>query len=70
MDVLVEVVLERLYGRKVKTTLVIPYDKGSIVSYLCENARIISTDYDERGTVLELEMNEKDYRRLAEYEAL
>ena len=70
MDVLVETVLERLYGRKVKTTLIIPYDKGSIVSYLCENARIISTDYGEKGTVLELEMNEKDYRRLAEYEAL
>lgn len=70
MEELVNEIAARLYGRKVSTTLVIPYDKGNIVSYLCENAKVISTGYDERGTVLKLEMNEKDYRRLMEYEAL
>ncbi len=70
MDVLVAKVLERLFGRKVRTKLVIPYDKGNIVSYLCEKTVVLKKDYSEEGTVLELEMNEKDYRRLKEYEAL
>ncbi len=52
----------------VSARLLIPYTRGDISSYLCEKAQIKSMEYEEEGTVFELELSEEDYQRLKEYE--
>lgn len=39
----------------------IPYDKGAVTSYLCENAEIISMEYEPEGTLLEGKFDTEDY---------
>ena len=45
----------------------IPFSEGSIVSYLNENANVISTDYDDKGTILTLECREAQFNKYKEY---
>ena len=47
----------------VGASLLIPYDKGSIVSYLCENGQVDSMDYKENGTLLTGTFREADYNK-------
>ena len=44
MDSLAEAVKKALFSDMVNASLLIPYDKGGIVSYLCENGQIESMD--------------------------
>lgn len=41
---------------RVRLKLCIPYTEGSLITKLHDAATVLSTDYDERGTVLEVEM--------------
>lgn len=56
-----------IFADFVKTKLLIPYKDGNIVSYLSDNSHIISTEYNNDGTLLELELKNEDYNRLKEY---
>ena len=51
----------------VKAKFLIPYDKGSIISYLKDNSTILNIDYNEEGTIIETECTEKDYNKYSEY---
>jgi GTP-binding protein HflX len=51
----------------VRTTLMIPYDRGDISSQICEKSRIILMDYREEGTFFDVELTQADYSRLAAY---
>ena len=42
INVLVEKIREKIFGGRVEMTLLIPYQRGDITSYLCENAQIFS----------------------------
>ena len=52
INVLVEKIREKIFGGRVEMTLLIPYQRGDITSYLCENAQIFSMEYEEEGTLL------------------
>lgn len=67
MEELFALIKENVFSGLRKVKLLIPYDKGNIVSYLTENANVISTSYEENGTALEAEIGEADAGRLAEY---
>ncbi|MBR3787623.1 MAG: 50S ribosome-binding GTPase, partial [Firmicutes bacterium] len=45
MDVLIDTIKTKIFGNRVHARLLIPYDKGSITSYLLENVEITSTEY-------------------------
>ena len=47
--------------------LMIPYDRGDIVSYLKEKAIVFSTEYTGEGVLLEAEMEPADAGRLKGY---
>ena len=67
MEELFALINENVFSGLRKVKMLIPYDKGNIVSYLTENANVISTSYEENGTALEAEIGEADAGRLAEY---
>lgn len=70
MDVLISKIKEKIFAGRVHAKLLIPYDKGSITSYLCENSEIISTEYTENGTLIEGYFSSEDYGRYGKYGAL
>ncbi|MNJ02571.1 hypothetical protein D3C73_1625740 [compost metagenome] len=47
--------------------MLIPYDQGGVVSYLNEHAHIKSTEYEEEGTKLVLELKPSDHAKYEEY---
>lgn len=59
---------EVLFGDCIRAKFLIPYDKGNMSSYICENSNVISKEYVENGTLYEAEVKIKDYGRLREYE--
>lgn len=67
MDDLIGAVRSALFGGMVKASLLIPYDKGNIVSYLCENGQIDNMDYKPEGTLLTGSFKEEDLGRYREY---
>lgn len=67
LDELMEIIINKIFNNYIKCELLIPYDKGSIISYLNENANIINTSYDSEGTKLELECKTADFQRFKNY---
>ena len=67
MDRLADAVKRALFADMVKAELLIPYDKGSIVSYLCANGQIDEMDYKENGTLLKGSFKEADFNRYRQY---
>ena len=67
VEELADAIRRALFADMVKAELLIPYDKGGIVSYLCENGSIDSMDYKPEGTLLKGSFKESDYSRYKEY---
>lgn len=63
VHVLVEKIREKIFGGRVEMTLLIPYQRGDITSYLCENAQIFSMEYEEEGTLLHGKLEREDTLR-------
>lgn len=70
LDALIEKIEEKIFGDMVDAKFLIPYDRGDLTSYLCEEAEVKATDYRENGTYLEVSLKEADYRRMKEYEVI
>ena len=47
--------------------LLVPYDKGSVVSAILAKTSALETKYEENGTLLTVELNEEDRGRYREY---
>ncbi len=63
LDELLKTVKEKLFQDLKKVSLLIPYDRGDIVSYLCDKTKVLSTDYQEEGVFVETWLNTADYNR-------
>ena len=61
---LLEMIKEKLFVDDVEKTFLIPYDRGSLVSFLNENAAIYSTDHLEAGTKIKASLSKKHLSRL------
>ncbi len=69
IELLIELIKERIFS-DVKVSLLIPYTRGDISSYLCEKTQVKSMEYVEKGTLFEVEISQEDYQRLSEYEVI
>jgi GTP-binding protein HflX len=69
MDRLLADVEEAIFRDLRPARLLIPYDRGDIVSYLSENTPVSLRDYTEEGTLVETRLGEADRRRLDRYRA-
>ncbi|WP_018757365.1 GTPase HflX [Paenibacillus terrigena] len=63
IDELVQVIRQHIFKDYIKCEMVIPYDKGNLVSYFNEHANILETSYENEGTKLVLECRTVDYER-------
>lgn len=63
MNELLAAVKSSLFGKRIHARFVIPYDKGGVTSYLCENGEITSMQYEAEGTVLEGNFEVADYEK-------
>lgn len=67
IELLAGMILESVYADYVNVKLLIPYEKGSILSYFMENAHIISQKHVESGTELIVKCHKADRDKYAEY---
>lgn len=68
LTVLTEQILERVYADFREMCLLIPYEKGSIVSYFMENAQVLSMEYEKEGTRLKVMCHPGDKEKYGCYE--
>ena len=68
MDELADKICGAIFGGMREACLVIPYDKGSVTSYLCEKGQVDDISYDEKGTVIKGRFREEDLNRYGEFE--
>ena len=64
MERLIRRIKEKLFSDRVIVSMLVPYDRGDISSYLCDKCRVIKMDYEENGTSFEVELSKSDYGRL------
>lgn len=67
LDLLIQRIREKLFSDRVTVTMLVPFDRGDISSYLCEKCKVIRMDYTEKGTEFEVEISKQDYGRLEQF---
>ena len=67
IDKLIKVIGSKVFNDYINCNMFIPYDKGSILSYLNDNAQIIDRKYSNGGTELFIECSNVDYEKYKEY---
>lgn len=64
---LLDMVKSHIFSDFLHAKFLIPYTDGAAVSYLNEHASIFNTEYQDTGTLLEVECSESDAERLSKY---
>jgi GTP-binding protein HflX len=67
MEKLADAIREKAFREYVHCEMLIPYDKGDVVSYLNDYANVKSTVYKNEGILMFLECREADYQRYKQY---
>ena len=61
---MIEAIADTAPGKKQKVKACIPYSAGSLVNELHENQKVISEEYGENGTVMELMVGAQMYDKI------
>lgn len=67
IELLVKEIIRRVYADYEEVRLLIPYEKGSIVSYLQENAQILEQTYEPEGTRMHVNCHHADAGKYEQY---
>ncbi len=67
IDEIIEKIKELLFSHIVKVTLLIPFDQGSITSYLCNHTAVDQMDYVEEGVRIETNLDHVDIGKYGQY---
>lgn len=67
IELLTDVIREKLFKNYVTKTFLFPFDKGDLVSTLNHKFNVQTTDYTENGTKLTVELPEPAVARYAQY---
>ena len=70
MEDLIAAMKETLFPGMTEVTLLVPYDRGDVVSYLYGHANVKSAAHEENGTVIVCDLSQEDQRRLKDYVAI
>lgn len=68
LDSLLSSVEAKLFGDYVFAKLLIPFDRGDVSAYICEEASVEVMDYRAEGTYFEARLKDADYQRFKKYE--
>jgi GTP-binding protein HflX len=66
-DQLMKAIDSKIFQNYRKVNLLIPYDRGDLSSYLVEKTEVLSTTYEEEGTLIEANLSGADYKRFEKY---
>jgi len=64
---LIDMISSKIYTDYIQCEMLIPFEKGNIVSYLNQNSTIEKTEYLGEGTYLKLNCKLSDYQKYREY---
>lgn len=67
---LLEEVQRLLFTDRKYAELLLPYERGDVISYLCEKADVQNIQYLEEGTLVKVNLDAVDYARLSGYDTL
>ena len=67
LNELLEIIEENLPYKFIKGKFLVPYTNGDIVSLFHRNGRVISEEYRDNGTFIEVELDEENYNRAKQY---
>ena len=67
IELLVKEITRRVYADYEEVRLLIPYEKGSIVSYLQEKAQVLEQTYEPEGTWMYVSCHHADARKYEQY---
>ena len=67
IELLVKEIIRRVYADYEEVRLLIPYEKGSIVSYLQEKAQVLEQTYEPEGTWMHVSCHHADARKYEQY---
>ena len=67
IETLIDEIKKAVFGDFIITELMIPYENGSISSYLCEKCKVLEMDYRNEGTYFKVELEVPDYNRLEKW---
>lgn len=68
LGMLTELILHKTYDNFKEMELLIPYEKGQIVSYFMENSHVLSIEYEKEGTRLKVMCHPGDKEKYSCYE--
>jgi len=64
---LAELIKNKLFASEVRAELLLPYDKGGLISYFNENCKVVDTKYEGEGILITIVCNEKIYEKYKQY---
>lgn len=67
LDLFIKTIKDHLFDDYVDAKLLVPFTDGHVVSYLNEHANITDTDYQNDGTLLQVEISPRDLQRFSQY---
>lgn len=67
LDLFIKTIKDHLFDDYIDAKLLIPFTDGHVVSYLNEHANITNTDYQNDGTLLQVEISPRDLQRFSQY---
>ena len=67
LDELIDLIRTHIFADYKMCRMLIPYDRGDVVSYLNEQASVQGSEYEEEGTLLKVELKQADYERYHDF---
>ncbi|KNF09252.1 GTP-binding protein HflX [Gottschalkia purinilytica] len=67
LDRLLKMIQENLPNKYYKVDILVPYDKGELMSYLFDNTKVEKCEYVEKGTLVTTTLDSIDFNRYNEY---
>ena len=67
LDELVELIKKKIFEQYITCKLLIPFDRGDIVSYLNDKANVKNTEYEEEGTLMTVEMDSSERTKFEQF---
>ncbi len=64
---LAEMIEEKVYEHYTTCKVLLPFERGDLVAYLNEHAHVKETDYEEEGTLLTVDLSERDRKKVESY---
>ena len=68
LEMLTELILDKVYDNFKEMELLVPYEQGQVVSYFMENAHVLSVEYEKEGTRLKVMCHPGDKEKYGCYE--